>query len=90
LHLHPSWQQRIITDLRRTFPNVQFVCTTHSPQILSTVPPGCIRTVLESGRIAKPTCCQNDKTCGHRHDRHCVPDALNPYIAENLHEASNN
>jgi len=56
LHLHPSWQQRIIPDLQRTFPNVQFICTTHSPQVLSTVPPGCIRTISESGRIAKPTC----------------------------------
>ena len=32
-------------------------------------------------------CCQNNNTCGHRHDRHCVPDALNPYSAEDLHEA---
>jgi predicted ATP-binding protein involved in virulence len=37
LHLHPSWQQRILEDLRRTFPNTQFIVTTHSPQVLSTV-----------------------------------------------------
>lgn len=34
LHLHPRWQRRIIEDLRRTFPKVQFICTTHSPQLI--------------------------------------------------------
>lgn len=56
LHLHPSWQQRIIKNLRDTFPNVQFICTTHSPQVLSTVPPESIRTISASGRIATTTC----------------------------------
>jgi predicted ATP-binding protein involved in virulence len=39
LHLHPSWQQRVLSDLMRTFPNTQFIVTTHSPQVLSTVKP---------------------------------------------------
>ena len=39
LHLHPRWQQRILVDLRRTFPNTQFIVSTHSPQVLTTVPP---------------------------------------------------
>ena len=39
LHLHPSWQQRILNDLRRTFPNAQFIVSTHSPQVLTTVEP---------------------------------------------------
>ena len=39
LHLHPSWQQRILGDLMRTFPNTQFIVSTHSPQILTTVQP---------------------------------------------------
>lgn len=56
LHLHPSWQQRIIPDLLRTFPNVQFICTTHSPQVLSTVPSESIRTIGEDGQIAEPNC----------------------------------
>src|SRR5271157_3467329 len=38
LHLHPSWQQRVIPDLRRTFPNTQLILTTHSPQVATTVP----------------------------------------------------
>ena len=39
LHLHPSWQQRILIDLARTFPNAQFIVSTHSPQVLTTVKP---------------------------------------------------
>lgn len=30
LHLHPSWQRQIVRNLVNTFPNVQFVFTTHS------------------------------------------------------------
>lgn len=39
LHLHPAWQQRILNDLMRTFPNAQFIVSTHSPQVLTTVEP---------------------------------------------------
>jgi predicted ATP-binding protein involved in virulence len=37
LHLHPAWQQRVLGDLMRAFPGTQFIVTTHSPQVLSTV-----------------------------------------------------
>ncbi len=37
LHLHPSWQQRVLADLMRTFPATQFIVTTHSPQVLTTL-----------------------------------------------------
>ncbi|MFZ1343461.1 AAA family ATPase [Thiothrix eikelboomii] len=37
MHLHPQWQQRVIASLRRAFPNIQLIVTTHSPQVLSTV-----------------------------------------------------
>ena len=52
LHLHPSWQQRILTDLRRTFPNTQFIVSTHSPQVLTTVEPRhVVHLAREDGRI---------------------------------------
>ena len=52
LHLHPQWQQRILIDLRRTFPNTQFIVSTHSPQVLTTVPPEQIVDLRrEDGRI---------------------------------------
>jgi len=37
LHLHPSWQQKIVTGLTRTFPNIQFFISTHSPQVCHTL-----------------------------------------------------
>ncbi|MEG4856223.1 AAA family ATPase [Microcoleus sp. K1-B6] len=35
LHLHPKWQRAIIPNLKQTFPNCQFIITTHSPQVIS-------------------------------------------------------
>lgn len=34
LHLHPTWQVRLIPALKRVFPRLQFVATTHSPMVL--------------------------------------------------------
>lgn len=45
LHLHPGWQQTILLDLMRTFPNVQFIVSTHSPQVISSVKPQCLRVI---------------------------------------------
>jgi predicted ATP-binding protein involved in virulence len=35
LHLHPSWQRSLVARLTQTFPNCQFLLTTHSPLIIS-------------------------------------------------------
>jgi predicted ATP-binding protein involved in virulence len=45
LHLHPSWQQRVLPDLMRAFPATQFIVTTHSPQVITTVKRENIRVV---------------------------------------------
>lgn len=37
LHLHPRWQKVILSALVKTFPNIQFLVTTHSPLVLSSV-----------------------------------------------------
>lgn len=39
-HLHPSWQLRIVSELRLVFPKVQFVATTHNPLCLRGLDPG--------------------------------------------------
>ena len=54
LHLHPKWQQSVVPDLLTTFPNIQFIITTHSPQILTTVHHSCIRLLTSEG-ILKPS-----------------------------------
>jgi predicted ATP-binding protein involved in virulence len=47
VHLHPKWQRRVATDLKRTFPSIQFVCTSHSPQVIGEVEPKEIRKLDE-------------------------------------------
>jgi ABC-type multidrug transport system ATPase subunit len=49
LHLHPSWQRTVVENLTKTFPNCQFIATTHSPQIIGEVPPDNI-ILLERGK----------------------------------------
>ncbi len=49
LHLHPGWQRIIIPRLTKTFPNCQFIITTHSPQVLSHVDPECIHILDYDG-----------------------------------------
>jgi len=39
LHLHPAWQRAVLNHLPRTFPGCQFIITTHSPTVLTEVPP---------------------------------------------------
>lgn len=51
LHLHPTWQQHIIQDLQHAFPNVQFVVTTHSPQVLSSVHARQIRRIVDDSNV---------------------------------------
>lgn len=45
LHLHPSWQQKVILTLMESFPNLQFILTTHSPHVLTTVDKNQIRII---------------------------------------------
>ena len=40
LHLHPKWQREVSEKLRRTFPNIQFIATTHSPFVIQALRPG--------------------------------------------------
>ena len=44
LHLHPEWQRTIVTNLPETFPRLQFIATTHSPQVIGEVLPTASRS----------------------------------------------
>lgn len=52
LHLHPGWQRTVVPSLRRTFPELQFIGTTHSPQVVSTVERGQVRVFRDNVLIA--------------------------------------
>ena len=55
LHLHPGWQRHITTALTATFPNCQYLLSTHSPQVISHLGRQCIWILerTESGVAAK-------------------------------------
>ncbi len=65
LHLHPAWQQRVLGDLQRAFPMVQFIVTTHSPQVLTTVRREHIRFLTTDGTVTIP----EDGTYGAKSSR---------------------
>ncbi len=52
LHLHPSWQQKVLPSLLKIFPNAQFVVTTHSPQVISSIEPKHLRILKDNQVIS--------------------------------------
>lgn len=52
LHLHPKWQRTIVKGLTNTFPNCQFIGTTHSPQIVAAVEPEQVLLLTDKGVIS--------------------------------------
>lgn len=49
VHLHPKWQRRVCRDLRGIFPRIQFLGTTHSPQVIGGIRPEEIIRLLPNG-----------------------------------------
>ena len=54
MHLHPKWQRDVLPALQKTFPNIQFIVTTHSPQVLSRVDKDDI-FILKDNKIYQPS-----------------------------------
>lgn len=46
LRLHPRWQQVVLLQLQNIFSSTQFIVTTHSPQVLTSVEATCIRKLV--------------------------------------------
>lgn len=56
MHLHPRWQQLVVDLLRKAFPALQIVLSTHSPHVLSTVNKESIRVIrLQDGNSSIQT-----------------------------------
>lgn len=53
LHLHPNRLRHILHDMKRTFPSIQFITTTHSPKLLAEAQPEEIRFIEKDGRISE-------------------------------------
>jgi predicted ATP-binding protein involved in virulence len=54
LHLHPSWQQTVLPSLMKIFPKVQFIVTTHSPQVLTSIAAKHIRILKDNRMLSLP------------------------------------
>ena len=54
LHLHPEWQRRVIPTLANTFPNIQFIFTTHSPIVVGSVEWSNIHVLGADGPVQTP------------------------------------
>ena len=54
VHLHPKWQRGVTGDLKRIFPKIQFLTTTHSPQVIGGVEPQEIIRQLPNGAYDVP------------------------------------
>jgi len=63
LHLHPTWQRNFVSNLTRTFPNCQFVLSTHSPQVLGEVKGESIR-ILSRNENNEIKCYTPDQALG--------------------------
>jgi predicted ATP-binding protein involved in virulence len=46
LHLDPTWQATVVQGLRSAFPCAQFVLTTHSEQVIGSVPASSVRKLV--------------------------------------------
>ena len=46
LHLHPSWQMHVLNDLRKAFPKIQFIVTTHAPIVIGSIKEGRIFSIV--------------------------------------------
>ncbi|MCM1512955.1 MAG: AAA family ATPase [Oxalobacter formigenes] len=67
LHLHPLWQRKIIPGLQKTFPNCQFIVSTHSPHVITHVRPECL-FLLELSPEGL-TCCKPEESYGKTSER---------------------
>lgn len=60
MHMHPQWQRQVMSLLTGTFPNCQFIATTHSPLIIGeTQPERIVLLQSDRGRIVPRKCGQS-------------------------------
>lgn len=53
IHLHPSWQRNIAPALKRAFPKIQFIASSHSPQVIGSLLPEEV-ILLQDGGTSHP------------------------------------
>ena len=51
LHLHPAWQGKVVDVLKKSFPNAQFITSTHSPHVIQAAQPNEIIALKEINNL---------------------------------------
>lgn len=51
IHLHPRWQRLMVAGLPKAFPKIQFIASSHSPQILGELRPEQIILLTDAGAV---------------------------------------
>lgn len=64
LHLHPKWQREVINKLQKVFPNIQFILTTHSPQVISETPRECLHILSWNNEQQQPVVFHPERSLG--------------------------
>jgi uncharacterized protein (TIGR02646 family) len=68
LHLHPRWKIRVVDQLRKVFPNVRFIVTTHDPLCVHGVKKGELHVVAKHPNDKRFICDQYNVPPGTRVD----------------------
>lgn len=55
LHLHPAWQQGILDDLTSIFPKVQFIVSTHAPEVINSISKESVIVIENNQVFSAPT-----------------------------------
>jgi predicted ATP-binding protein involved in virulence len=74
LHLHPSWQQKVVLKLIELFPKVQFVITSHSPAVISSLTPQHIRVLIPDEKTGQKRVIDAGKE--HKHTKGLEPNRI--------------
>jgi len=69
VHLHPRWKVEIVSRLRRTFPRIQFIITTHDPLCLMGTQPGEVHVLHRDADTERIVATQFDVPPGTTADR---------------------
>lgn len=92
LHMHPSWQRKILGVLKETFPNIQFIITTHSPQVLGEIDESWNVFALSQPEgkdvIVEKTCQMNGFDSNYILEEFMGTKSINPEFQKILDEAN--
>ena len=74
LHLHPLWQRRVVSKLMEIFPKVQFIATSHSLVVISSLKPEYIRLLVKDETTQQKSVVNAQEA--HKHTKGLEPNRI--------------